>query len=57
MEKIKDIFEFRGIPQLVILDLKGNVIPTSGVKEVNENRVGVFEIWQQKGPHFNLRGD
>jgi len=45
VEKLKDKFEFRGIPYLVILDLKGTVIPTSGVKEVNENRVGAFELW------------
>ena len=47
VEKLKDKFELRGIPYLVILDSKGNVISTRGVREVNENRAGAYELWQQ----------
>ena len=49
-EKLSRMFRVRGIPFLVIIDAKGNLVSTNGVQEVYDNQgQQTINIWKNKG--------
>jgi nucleoredoxin len=49
-EKLSRMFGVRGIPFLVIIDAKGNIVSTNGVQEVYDNQgQQTINIWKNKG--------
>lgn len=48
IQNLKQRFGINGIPTLVVLDRKGEMVSFEGRTDIQNHQEGAFELWQKK---------